>query len=79
MIIFGQGAIRGHPYVLKEIAGDAGARSRSKALRDFDAAFFGHLAFIASNKARAFWMGLTGARFVRAPGRPAHASATTSS
>jgi acyl-CoA dehydrogenase len=39
-----------------------------KALRDFDQAFFGHLAFTASSKARAFWMGLTGARFVSAPG-----------
>jgi acyl-CoA dehydrogenase len=67
MIIFGQGAIRGHPYVLKEIAatkeGDA-----EKALRDFDAAFFGHANFIVGNKARAFWLALTGARFVRVPG-----------
>src|SRR4029077_15262580 len=39
-----------------------------KALSDFDAAYFGHVAFVASNKARAFWMGLTGAYFVSAPG-----------
>jgi len=67
MIIFGQGAIRGHPYVLKEMLATQEA-DREKAVRDFDAAFFGHLAFIASNKARAFWMGLTAARFVSAPG-----------
>jgi acyl-CoA dehydrogenase len=67
MIIFGQGAIRGHPYVLKEIQATQEGDPR-KAARAFDDAFFGHLAFIASNKARAFWMGLTGARFVSAPG-----------
>ncbi|MGZ5163431.1 MAG: acyl-CoA dehydrogenase [Burkholderiales bacterium] len=66
MIIFGQGAIRGHPFVLREIEAvaepDASAASKS-----FDAAFFGHVAFVVSNKARAFWMGLTRARFVTAP------------
>src|SRR6185295_1130741 len=41
---------------------------RDIALKAFDAAFFGHVAFVASNKARALWMGLTGARFVSAPG-----------
>ena len=63
LIIFGQGAIRGHPYVLKEMLATR-ERDPGKALRDFDAAFFGHIAFVASNKARAYWMGLTGARFV---------------
>ena len=67
MIIFGQGAIRGHPYVLKEITATREA-DPSKALRDFDAAFFGHLSFVAANKARALWMGLTGARLVSVPG-----------
>jgi len=67
MIIFGQGAIRGHPYVLKEITATQ-ERDPDKALREFDAAFFGHLSFVVSNKARAFWLGLTGARLVRVPG-----------
>jgi acyl-CoA dehydrogenase len=67
MIIFGQGAIRGHPYVLKEIQATQ-ERDPGKAVRNFDQAFFGHLAFVAANKARAFWLGLTGARFVSAPG-----------
>jgi acyl-CoA dehydrogenase len=67
MIIFGQGAIRGHPYVLREIAAVAEA-DRNRARRAFDSAFFGHVAFVVSNKARASWMGLTGARFVAAPG-----------
>ncbi len=67
MIIFGQGAIRGHPYVLKEIAATQ-EPDRRKALVDFDAAFFGHVAFVVSNFARAFWMGITRASFVSAPG-----------
>ncbi|MBI2509853.1 MAG: acyl-CoA dehydrogenase, partial [Betaproteobacteria bacterium] len=67
MIIFGQGAIRGHPFVLKEVEATR-ERDPVKALRDFDAAFFGHVAFVASNTARAFWMGLTAACFVRTPG-----------
>jgi acyl-CoA dehydrogenase len=67
LIIFGQGAIRGHPYVLKEMLATS-EPDTAKAVRDLDAAFFGHLAFVASNKARAFWMGLTAARFTGAPG-----------
>jgi acyl-CoA dehydrogenase len=67
LIIFGQGAIRGHPYVLKEMLA-AHEPDRAKALRDFDAALFGHLSFTAACKARAFWMGLTAARFVSVPG-----------
>src|SRR4030095_1569335 len=67
MIIFGQGAIRGHPYVLREIEAVA-EPDRDKGVRAFDSAFFGHIAFVVSNKARASWMGLTGARFVAAPG-----------
>jgi acyl-CoA dehydrogenase len=67
MIIFGQGAIRGHPYVLREIAATQES-DPEQAVRDLDAAFFGHLLFIASNKARAIWLGLTGARLMPAPG-----------
>ncbi len=67
MIIFGQGAIRGHPYVLREIAATQ-EQDPEQAVRELDAAFFGHLLFIASNAARAVWLGLTGARLVLAPG-----------
>ncbi len=67
MIIFGQGAIRGHPYVLKEMEATHDP-DHAKALREFDVAFFGHMAFATSNLVRAAWMGLTGARLVMAPG-----------
>jgi acyl-CoA dehydrogenase len=66
MIIFGQGAIRGHPYVLRELSAIEAA-DPAAAVKAFDAALFGHVAFTVSNKARAAWMGLTGAYFVSAP------------
>jgi acyl-CoA dehydrogenase len=66
MIIFGQGAIRCHPYVLREVRA-ANDTDKKRAVREFDAALFGHIGFIAGNTARALFHGLTGARFVRAP------------
>ncbi|MDP1674885.1 MAG: acyl-CoA dehydrogenase [Burkholderiales bacterium] len=69
MIIFGQGAIRGHPWVLKEIEATR-EQDPGKALHDFDRAFFGHVAFTLSNVARVLWMGMTGARLTPVPGAP---------
>jgi len=66
MIIFGQGAIRCHPYVLREMQAAADPDT-SRGLRVFDQALFAHLGFSASNKIRALIMGLTGARFVSVP------------
>jgi acyl-CoA dehydrogenase len=62
MIIFGQGAIRCHPYALDEMEAVA-----EQDLARFDRAFFGHVGFVLSNAARALWLGLTGARLVRVP------------
>ena len=66
LIVFGQGAIRCHPYVLREMAA-LHERDRRKALRDFDAALFGHMRFVLRNFRRCLAMGLTGSHFVRAP------------
>jgi len=66
LIVFGQGAIRCHPYVLKEMAATR-EPDREKASLEFDAAFFGHVRFTLSNLARTFVMGLTGSHFVRVP------------
>jgi acyl-CoA dehydrogenase len=63
LIIFGQGAIRCHPYVLAEMAA-ATEPDRAKASVAFDAALFGHIRFVAANFARTLWMGLTGSHFV---------------
>jgi len=66
MIVFGQGAIRAHPFILLEMR-SAQAQDSAEALSNFDAAFFGHVAFTVSNFVRTLWMGVTGARFVVAP------------
>jgi acyl-CoA dehydrogenase len=65
MIIFGQGAIRCHPYVLKEIAA-AGAND----LAAFDRALWSHMAFTISNAARSLYLGITGGQTVSVPGAP---------
>ncbi|WP_404369172.1 acyl-CoA dehydrogenase [Marinobacter sp.] len=53
LMIFGQGAIRCHPYVLREL--DAKDRDDFKA---FDDAFFSHAGLIFGNAARAFTQAL---------------------
>ncbi|HXF58369.1 MAG TPA: acyl-CoA dehydrogenase [Candidatus Saccharimonadales bacterium] len=63
LIIFGQGAIRCHPYVRSEM--EAVAR---KDLVAFDRAFFAHVGFILSNAMRCFGHALTGSRFARPRG-----------
>jgi acyl-CoA dehydrogenase len=67
MIIFGQGAIRCHPYVLEEIAATRES-DRAAASLAFDAALWGHVGFVVSNAARSLWLGLTGATFAGVPG-----------
>ncbi|MFS7383349.1 acyl-CoA dehydrogenase FadE [Rahnella inusitata] len=57
MIIFGQGAIRCHPYVLREMAA-----AEKNDLVDFDRALFGHLGHVGGNTMRSFWLGLTRGR-----------------
>jgi len=66
MIIYGQGAIRCHPYVLAELEA-ATNENKAQALDDFDHALFGHIGFAISNIFRSKWMSFTGARFVSAP------------
>ena len=63
LIVFGQGAIRCHPYVRHEM--DAVAR---KDLVAFDRAFFGHMGFIASNAVRSLVHALTRSAFARPSG-----------
>jgi acyl-CoA dehydrogenase len=65
LIIFGQGAIRCHPWVLKEIQAAA-----ANDLKEFDRAFWSHIAFAISNGARALWLGLTGGKGISVPGSP---------
>jgi acyl-CoA dehydrogenase len=69
MIIFGQGAIRCHPYVLEELK-CAQITDKEKALVKFDNALFGHVGFLVSNQLRSLVLSITGGRFTSAPKGP---------
>ena len=68
LIIYGQGAIRCHPYVLAELEA-ANQTDDTAALKEFDHALFGHIGFAISNIVRSLWFSLTGARIQRTPFR----------
>jgi acyl-CoA dehydrogenase len=66
LIIFGQGAVRCHPFVLKEMNA-AKNPNREVGPREFDAAVLGHVGFAISNAVRSIVLGLTSARFSKVP------------
>ena len=66
LIIFGQGAIRCHPFVLPEMQA-ASDEDTDRGLIDFDRAIFGHIGYAISNLARSFFLALTHAKFSRVP------------
>ena len=61
LMIFGQGAIRCHPYVLQEMQALSIA-DRGEQLRTFDRLLFGHLGFGISNAVRSLVLELSGSR-----------------
>ncbi len=66
LIIFGQGAVRCHPWVLKEMNAAKNPDHR-QGVRDFDAALFGHIGFTISNAVRSFFAAITLSRIIKAP------------
>ncbi|MDX1763790.1 MAG: acyl-CoA dehydrogenase [bacterium] len=62
MIIYGQGAIRSHPFAQEEMR----AVAEGDVAR-FDRAFFGHVGYVMANAARALLLGLTKGRLLRPP------------
>ncbi len=66
LILFGQGAIRCHPYVLKEMQA-AQNPNATQGLDQFDRALWAHVGFTIGNGVRALWYGLTGSHFVSVP------------
>jgi acyl-CoA dehydrogenase len=64
LIIFGQGAIRCHPFVLREMNAARNSDHR-RGVDEFDRALFAHMGFAISNAVRSFVMALTFARFRR--------------
>ena len=66
LIIYGQGAIRCHPFVLRELQA-AADEDQDRGLIEFDDALFGHIGYAISNLARSFFLALTHAKFSRVP------------
>ena len=66
LIIFGQGAMRCHPFVLRELQA-AGDPDKERGLQAFDEALFSHIGYAISNAARAFFLALTHAKFSKVP------------
>ena len=62
MIIFGQGAIRSHPYIFAELEAVAEADYKV-GLEKFDRALFGHMFYFIRNFIRTSYLALTGAHF----------------
>ena len=67
LMIFGQGAILCHPWVMKEMKA-AMMPVESGRIDQFDTALFGHIGFAISNAVRSWWYGLTASRIGAAPG-----------
>src|SRR5262245_34951575 len=66
LIQFGQGAIRSHPYLLKEMAALEDP-DRERGLEEFDRAFWGHVGHSFANMFRAWALAWTGGVFASAP------------
>ncbi len=66
MIIFGQGAMRCHPYIYAELEA-AKLTDNKESLKAFDKAFIGHLSYSISNVVRTLILSLTSAFFVVVP------------
>jgi acyl-CoA dehydrogenase len=67
LLIFGQGAILCHPWVLKEMRAAQNPDARA-GLNEFDRNLFGHIGFAISNAMRSLWFGLTASKIGTAPG-----------
>jgi len=72
LIIFGQGAIRCHPYLLQEI-NLLSSDNASQDVTAFDRVLLSHIGYTISNLTRSFWSGLTGGHLICVPRRRATA------
>ena len=67
LIIFGQGAMRCHPFLLKEVEA-AYDENETAAVQKFDQVFIEHLQYVYGNKVRTFFFALTRGYLSTAPG-----------
>ena len=70
MIIFGQGVIRCHPFILKELQAVADD-DPMRGLTEFDRLLCDHVGYTVANAARSLFHGVTGGRLIKAPSGPA--------
>ncbi len=68
LMIFGQGAIRCHPYVYKEMEAAINT-DKEEGLRQFDKYFVKHVIYTAKNKLKLIWHSLTCTVFCQAPSK----------
>ncbi|MGA0264793.1 MAG: acyl-CoA dehydrogenase [Lysobacterales bacterium] len=68
LIIFGQGVIRAHPWLLQEMDAVRG-RLEGNARKHFDNALFSHVGHVLSNATRAFLLAITAGLSTTAPVR----------
>lgn len=68
MIIFGQGAIRCHPYIFAELSA-AQELDKNLSLKKFDKALFGHIGYTFSTLFRSLFLGISNGWLVFAPRR----------
>ncbi|MCK5934593.1 MAG: acyl-CoA dehydrogenase [Fulvimarina manganoxydans] len=66
LMIFGQGAIRAHPFMLKEMTALSDT-DQERGLKNFDDAFWSHVGHAVKNSFRAFARGWTGGLAAPAP------------
>ncbi len=66
MMIFGQGAIRCHPYVLQEMQA-AGLQDASERIDRFDELMFAHIGFSIRNAVRSLVLGMSFGKFAAVP------------
>ncbi len=67
MMIFGQGAVRCHPFIQQEMVALSNP-NQEQGLSQFDAVLMQHLGLTLRNIAAGFWYGLTNACFAATPG-----------
>ena len=71
LIIFGQGAIRAHPWLLQEMTALADSESNPQAALDsLDAALTGHIGYGIRNLARSLRLGFSQGHFSETPNHP---------
>jgi len=66
MMIFGQGAVRCHPYVLKEIEAASLADPKER-LTEFDRLLFAHVGYSIRNAVRSLVLGMSFGKFAAVP------------